>query len=115
MKFRCFKANNFRMPAKCVCVWGGGGGRGGRSQLRSNKSYTVKRKSPPATTTLLKSGPVHPYLLEEPISNFRVFGGSYFLFLYYLHNLSGKQTEKTLIRRRILRRLTWVCTVAVVS
>ena len=64
----------------------------------------------------LPSGLFHPYQLGESISIFR--GGWCFvvffffiLFVILFHRNSDKQTVKTLIRRRVLRRLIWFCTV----
>ena len=56
----------------------------------------------------LPSGPVGPNQLDESISNFR--DGFFFFF-----RNSYKQTVKTLIRRRVPRRLIWVCTVCLSS
>ena len=58
----------------------------------------------------LPNGLFHPYQLDESISNFRVSGLLFHLCLIFNRN-SCKQTVKTLIRRRVLRRLIWVCTV----
>ena len=59
----------------------------------------------------LPGGLVHSYQLDELISNFR---GAWctFPFLSYFFDRNSRQlTVETQIRRRVLRRLIWVCTV----
>ena len=49
----------------------------------------------------------HPYQLDESIYNFRFLGG---IISNFKRNFC-KQTVESLIRRRVLRRLVWFCTV----
>ena len=53
----------------------------------------------------------HPYQLDVSISNFEFF--CFFLFFFYsiFERNFYKQTVENLIRRRVLRRLIWFCTV----
>ena len=63
--------------------------------LNENKTYFNQH---------LPSGPVHPYQLDESISNILGVSGILFHFYYILNRNSCKRTVKTLlIRRRILR------------
>ena len=52
----------------------------------------------------------HYYQLDQSISVLRGFG-RYFLFLLYFYRTICKQIVETLVRRRVLRRLIWACTV----
>ena len=52
----------------------------------------------------------HPYQLDESISNFSVIGWYFSVLLKFIRNFC-KQTVENLIRRRVLRRLIWFCTV----
>ena len=58
----------------------------------------------------MHSGPIHPYQMDESISNFRGFWCT-FSFYSISNRYSCQQTVKTLIRRRVLWRLICVCTV----
>ena len=51
----------------------------------------------------------HPYQSHEPFSNFRIVG--WYFFLFKSKKNFCKQPMENLIRRRILRRLIWFCTV----
>ena len=52
----------------------------------------------------------HHYHLDESISNLRVFGSNLHFYINFISALC-KHTEQNLIRRRILRRLIWFCSV----
>ena len=52
----------------------------------------------------------HPYQLDESISNFRVVGWYFSFYSNFKRNFC-LQTVENLIRRRILWRLIWFCTV----
>ena len=52
----------------------------------------------------------YSYLFGESISNFRCVGGI-FLFYSNFDRTFYKQTVEILIKRRVSRRLIWVCTV----
>ena len=55
----------------------------------------------------------HPYQVDESISNFRVVGG--ILHFYSFKRNFCKQTVENPIRRRVLRRFIWFCTVLPMS
>ena len=58
---------------------------------------------------------VHPYQLDEFISSLRGVWCTFFRFIFFFFFFCSKnscqQTVETQIRRRVLRRLIWVCTV----
>ena len=58
----------------------------------------------------MPNGIPHRYQLEQSVSVLRV-DGWYFSFLIKFDRIFCKQKAKSLIRRRVLRRLIWFCTV----
>ena len=59
---------------------------------------------------LLPNGFSHLYQLDESISNFRALVGSFHFYSNFKRKFF-KQTVENLIRRRVLWRLIWLCTV----
>ena len=58
------------------------------------------------------NGTSHRYQLEHSISLLRDVGGIFHFYSNFNRTFCN-QTVETLIRRRILRRLVWVCTVCI--
>ena len=58
------------------------------------------------------NGIFHYYQLDRFISVLRVVRWYFFHFYSNFDRTFSKQTVETLVRRRVLRRLIWVCTVA---
>ena len=52
----------------------------------------------------------HPYQSDDSISNLGLLGGIFHFYSNFKRNVY-KQTVESLIRRRVLRRLIWFCTV----
>ena len=65
-----------------------------------------------AFNPFMTNGIAHPYQLEQSISVLRdvMFGGIFHFYSSFDRKLC-KQTVESLIRRHILWRLIWVCTV----
>ena len=74
------------------------------------KAHVVLPIYPFMPDPFMPNGVSHCYELDESISNFRVVGGIFHFNSNFKRNFC-KQTVENLIRRRILRRLIWFCTV----
>ena len=59
----------------------------------------------------MPNGIAQSYQLDQSISVLRVAGGIFRLYSYFDRKYVSKQWRETLIRRGVLRRLIWVCTV----
>ena len=79
-----------------------------------NIHWTWNRASDQITGVINPNKPngfSHPYTFGESICHLRGVRCTFFNFCSICNWKSCKQTVTTLIRRRMMRRLTWVCTV----